>query len=160
MPSQPSSPRSPSSCSASATAPTALALTAVALLGGAAFVAVNVVLVATAVSFHQRLPLGGLLRADFRHAGPAFVVMAFLAALAVALWREDPLLLVLLAGPLFALTLYQRSALASKIANRDAHTDSLTGLGNHRAYELELHAAVEDAAGERHVRDALPPRRR
>ena len=71
--------------------------------------------------------------------------MAFLAALAVALWRTDPFLLVLLAGPLFALTLYQRSALASKIANRDAHTDSLTELGNHRAYELELRDAVEMA---------------
>jgi diguanylate cyclase (GGDEF)-like protein len=123
-----------------------LALTAVALVGGAAFVAVNVVFVATAVSFHQRIGIRSLLREDFRHAGPAFVVMAFLAALAVALWRTDPFLLVLLAGPLFALTLYQRSALASKIANRDAHTDSLTGLGNHRAYELELRAALDAAA--------------
>ncbi len=122
-----------------------LTLTLIALVGGAAFVTVNVVLVATAVSFHQRIPLRGLLLEDFRHAGPAFVVMAFLAALAVALWRTDPYLLVLLAGPLFALTLYQRSSLASKIANRDAHTDSLTGLGNHRAYELELRATIDAA---------------
>ncbi|HJU47388.1 MAG TPA: diguanylate cyclase [Gaiellaceae bacterium] len=123
-----------------------VALTAIALVGGAAFVAVNVTLVATAVALHQRISLRGLLGEDFKHAGPAFVVMAFLAALAVALWRTDPFLLVLLAGPLFALTLYQRSALASKIARRDAHTDSLTGLGNHRAYELDLGAAFEEAA--------------
>jgi diguanylate cyclase (GGDEF)-like protein len=97
------------------------------------------------VSLHQRIPLRAVLREDFRHAGPAFVVMAFLAALAVALWRSDPFLLVLLAGPLFALTLYQRSSLASKIAKRDAHTDSLTGLGNHRAYELELKDALAAA---------------
>src|SRR5262249_31646959 len=32
---------------------------------------------------------------------------------------------------------------------RHAHTDSLTGLGNHRAYELELSAALERAELER-----------
>ena len=83
--------------------------------------------------------------------------MAFFAALAVVLWRVDPPLLVLLAGPLAALTLYQRSALASKIARRDAHTDSLTGLGNHRAYELAL-GDLLDRAGCR--RDAARPRLR
>jgi diguanylate cyclase (GGDEF)-like protein len=51
--------------------------------------------------------------------------------------------MLLLAGPLFALALYQRSALISTIALRSALTDSLTGLGNHRSYEIELRDAVE-----------------
>ena len=44
------------------------------------------------------------------------------------LWALEPVLIVLLAGPLFTLTLYQRSSLRSKIATRDANTDNLTGL--------------------------------
>jgi diguanylate cyclase (GGDEF)-like protein len=41
--------------------------------------------------------------------------------------------------------LYQRSSLASRIAKRDAHTDSLTLLGNNRGYELRLASALEEA---------------
>ena len=117
--------------------------------GGAAFVTVNIFLVCLAVSFFQGAPLRPLLADNLRHGGPAFLTMAFLAALAVVLWRTDPVSLTLLAGPLVALTLYQRSSLASQIATRHAHTDSLTGLGNHRAYELELASALEQAAAEK-----------
>jgi len=53
-------------------------------------------------------------------------------------------LLVLLAGPLFTLTLYQRSALHSRIAIRDARTDNLTGLGNHRAYQAALRERISE----------------
>src|SRR5262249_11370582 len=52
----------------------------------------------------------------------------------------------LMAGPLFTVTLYQRSSLASRRATRDAHTDSLTRIGNNRAYELGLSNALEAAA--------------
>ena len=123
-------------------------VTVSAFIGGAAFVTVNIALVSIAVALFQRTPLRSLLADNFRHGGPAFLTMAFLAALAVVLWRADPISLVLLAGPLAALTLYQRSSLASQIATRHAHTDSLTGLGNHRAYELELAGAVERASAE------------
>jgi diguanylate cyclase (GGDEF)-like protein len=123
-------------------------VTVSSFLGGAAFVAVNIALVSLAVGFFQGSSLRSLLADNFRHGGPAFFTMAFLAALAVVLWRSDPISLVLLAGPLAALTLYQRSSLASQIATRHAHTDSLTGLGNHRAYELELAAALERASAE------------
>ena len=68
--------------------------------------------------------------------GPAFGIQACLAALAASLWTIDARLLVLMAGPLFTVVLYQRSSLASRIAKRDAHTDSLTLVGNNRAYEL------------------------
>ncbi len=112
-------------------------------IGGTAFVVVNFLLVSLAVSFFTGMKLRRLLADNIKHGGPAFLTMAFLTALAVVLWRVDPPLLVLLAGPLVALTLYQRSSLDTQIARRDAHTDSLTGLGNHRAYELGLADQVE-----------------
>lgn len=122
-----------------------IGLTLLAFTSGAAYVAVNVVLVCVALAIVQSTPLLPLLRDNVRHSGPAFVIMAFLAALAASLWTTDPRLLVLLAGPLFTLTLYQRSAFTSKVATRDAHTDSLTGLGNHRSYQSRLREALERA---------------
>ena len=43
------------------------------------------------------------------------------------------------------MTLYQRSALHSRIAARDARTDNLTGLGNHRAYQAVLRERIEES---------------
>jgi diguanylate cyclase (GGDEF)-like protein len=125
-----------------------VSVTIFALAGGAAFVAVNVGFISLAISFHEGAPIGPLLKSDFRLAGPAFAIQAFLAALATALWASDPWLLVLMAGPLFTVTLYQRSSLASRRATRDAHTDSLTRIGNNRAYELGLATALETACDE------------
>jgi diguanylate cyclase (GGDEF)-like protein len=116
-----------------------------AVWGGAAFVAVNVAFVSLAISFHHGVPLLPLLREDSRLIGPAFGIQACLAALAASLWTIDARLLVLMAGPLFTVVLYQRSSLASRIAKRDAHTDSLTLVGNNRAYELRLASALEEA---------------
>lgn len=116
-----------------------------ALWGGAAFVAVNVVFVSLAISFHHGVPVIPLLREDSRLIGPAFGIQACLAALAASLWTIDARLLVLMAGPLFTVVLYQRSSLASRIAKKDAHTDSLTLLGNNRAYELRLASLLEEA---------------
>ena len=123
-----------------------VAITVYALSGGAAFVAVNFTLIALAISFHQDVAFRPLLKEDVHLVGPAFAIQAFLAALAAALWATDPRLLVLMAGPLFTVTLYQRSSLASRIARRDAHTDSLTLLGNNRAYELAIASALEEEA--------------
>ncbi len=123
-----------------------VAITVDALLGGAAFVAVNFAFITLAISFHQRIPVLPLLKEEVRLVGPAFTIQAFLAALAAALWATDPRLLVLMAGPLFTVTLYQRSSLASRRATRDAHTDSLTLIGNNRAYELGLSTALDSAA--------------
>ena len=58
----------------------------------------------------------------------------------------NPLLLVLLAGPLLTLDLYQRYALSTRVARDAAETDSLTGLGNHRAYQHAIRVAVEQAS--------------
>jgi diguanylate cyclase (GGDEF)-like protein/putative nucleotidyltransferase with HDIG domain len=117
-------------------------ITLYAFMGGALYVVVNVVLVCGALAILAARPLRELLHDNLGHSGPAFVIMAFLAALAASLWTTDPWLLVLLAGPLFTLTLYQRSALSTKVATRDAHTDSLTGLGNHRSYQSRLREAL------------------
>jgi diguanylate cyclase (GGDEF)-like protein len=132
--------------SPSGVSPTTLTLWSFA--GGAAYSIVNIVLVCCAVSLARSKPFRPLFLDNLRHGGPAFLTMAFLAALAVVLWRSDPTSLILLAGPLVTLTLYQRSTLASQIATRHAHTDSLSGLGNHRAYELELAASLERAEAE------------
>jgi diguanylate cyclase (GGDEF)-like protein len=126
-----------------------VAITTDALLGGAAFVAVNFAFISLAISFHQRMRVLPLLKEEVRLVGPAFAIQAFLAALAAALWATDPRLLVLMAGPLFTVTLYQRSSLASRRATRDAHTDSLTLIGNNRAYELGLSMALDTAYEDR-----------
>ncbi|HEU5491304.1 MAG TPA: diguanylate cyclase [Gaiellaceae bacterium] len=125
-----------------------VAITLAALIGGAAFVAVNFAFISLAISFHQGMPILPLLREEVRLVGPAFSIQAFLAALAAALWTTDARLLVLMAGPLFTVTLYQRSSLATRRATRDAHTDSLTRIGNNRAYELGLANALDAAAGD------------
>ena len=123
-------------------------ITLLCFTGGAAFVGVNILLVCMAVSLLHGTALRPLLVDNLKHGGPAFLTMAFLAALAVVLWHTEHVSLILLAGPLATLTLYQHSQLASRIATRHAHTDSLTGLGNHRAYELELSASVDRAVAE------------
>jgi diguanylate cyclase (GGDEF)-like protein len=126
--------------------PEALRLTGYVLLGGALHLAVNVLLVAGAISIAQAAPYYKVVIPGLRHGGAAFAIMVFLASLAANLWVMQSWLLVLLAGPLFTLTLYQRSALHSRIARRDARTDNLTGLGNHRAYQEALRERIEESS--------------
>jgi diguanylate cyclase (GGDEF)-like protein len=121
-------------------------LTGISFLAGAIFVSLNVVLVCVAMALHERIPARGVITDHIRHSGPVFAIMGFIAALAVALWTVEPPLLLLLAGPLFALALYQRYALRTRVALRAAATDSLTGLKNHRSYEHDIAAAVVQAA--------------
>jgi diguanylate cyclase (GGDEF)-like protein/putative nucleotidyltransferase with HDIG domain len=113
------------------------------LLGGAAQLVVNVVALALAIGLSERIPFLQAVLPGLRNGGAAFAIMTFLAALAANLWRLDPLLLVLLTGPLFTVTLYQRSAHTSRVAARDALTDNLTGLGNHRAYQAALREHID-----------------
>jgi len=83
-------------------------LTALVFMGGAAYVTTNVVTVAIAVSMYTGVTIREMLDDYIRHSGPAFAIMAFIAALATSLWMINPRLELLLAGPLFALALYQR----------------------------------------------------
>ena len=130
-------------------------LTGYVLLGGAVHLAVNVALVAGAISTSQAVPYRQVLLPGLRRGGAAFAIMVLLAALAANLWVMQSWLLVLLAGPLFTLTLYQRSALRSHLASRDALTDNLTGLGNHRAYQGALREAIV-RSGEMRLAEMVP----
>ena len=67
--------------------------------GGVVFLAVNVILIANAVSLATGSRVRPLLEDYVRHAGPAFAIMAFIAALAASLWRISAPLELLLAGP-------------------------------------------------------------
>jgi len=124
-------------------------ITEYVLIGAALHLIVNVALVSEAISISASMRYRGVLISGLRQSGAAFAIMAFLAALAANLWVMRPWLLTLLAGPLFTLVLYQRSALHSRIASRDARTDNLTNLGNHRAYQAALREmiAASDATG-------------
>jgi diguanylate cyclase (GGDEF)-like protein len=106
---------------------------------------VNVALVSEAIAISAAMRYWTVLVSGLRQSGAAFSIMAFLAALAANLWVMRPWLLFLLAGPLFTLVLYQRMALHSRIASRDARTDNLTNLGNHRAYQAALREMIAAA---------------
>ena len=125
-------------------------LTLLSFSEGAIFVSLNVILVCLAIALHERVPARHVVVDHLRHSGPAFAIMAFIAALAVALWVAAPLLLLLLAGPVFALSLFQRYALRTRVALRAASTDSLTRLPNHRSYEADL-AAMLASSGDGEV---------
>ena len=125
--------------------PNAAQLTALVLAGALLHLVTNVALVSGAISISQGVPYHRVVAPGLRNGGAVFVTMAFLAALAANLWITHAWLLVLLAGPLFTLTLYQRSALHSRIAARDARTDNLTGLGNHRSYQATLRELIAES---------------
>jgi diguanylate cyclase (GGDEF)-like protein len=124
-------------------------MSAYAFVAGLVFVLVNVGLVAGAVALASDTPYREAFSGIIRYSGPALAIMAFLAALAANLWNLEPALLILLAGPLFALGLYQRTALRSRLAVRDSMTDNLTGLGNHRAYQAALRERIAEAKHDR-----------
>lgn len=117
-------------------------ITEYVLVGATLHLIVNVALVSEAISISASMRYRMVLVSGLRQSGAAFAIMAFLAALAANLWVMRPWLLTLLAGPLFTLVLYQRSALHSRIASRDARTDNLTSLGNHRAYQAALREMI------------------
>jgi diguanylate cyclase (GGDEF)-like protein len=112
----------------------------VAFSSGALFVLCNVALVCVAISLATDEPFGVVVRDHFRHSGPAFSVMVFVIAQAVIFWWQSPYLLILAGAPLFALNLYQCAAVKRRLAEHEAARDSLTRLGNYRAYQ---HAVAE-----------------
>jgi diguanylate cyclase (GGDEF)-like protein len=123
-------------------------LTGYILAGAALHVCANTLVVAGAVTLSQNVRYREVVRYHLGRNGPVFIMMSVLAALAANLWAAHPWMLLLLAGPLFTLTLYQRSLYHSHQAAKDARTDNLTGLGNHRAYQAALRNAIGDAARE------------
>ena len=101
-----------------------------------------------------------LIRSNVRWTILPFTLMASTALMLVVLWQRTPLLFAALAGPLVAISLYQRSTHRALSAMRLALTDPLTGLGNHRHFHERLQrelALADEADG---ARLALLPRHR
>jgi diguanylate cyclase (GGDEF)-like protein len=120
-------------------------LTALTFVSGAIFVATNVILVCTAIALAAGERVRDMLIDHLRHSGVVFSIMAFIVAQVVIFWELSPLLLILAGAPLFAVNLYQRSLVRSRVALKAAATDSLTGLKNHRAYHDEVVVALAQA---------------
>jgi diguanylate cyclase (GGDEF)-like protein len=120
-------------------------LTVYILCGALLNMSVNTLLVSGVISVAQGMRFRDAFLPGLRRNGLVFMMMSVLAALAANLWEAHPWMLSLLAGPLFTLTLYQRSLYHSRVAAKDARTDNLTGLGNHRAYQAALRERIEEA---------------
>jgi diguanylate cyclase (GGDEF)-like protein len=117
-------------------------LTGLTVASGGIFVSTNIVLVCIAMALASGVKVRQVLADHLRHSGSVFSIMAFIAAQVVIFWELSPLLLALVGAPLFALNLYQRSAVRGRAALKAASTDSLTGLKNYRAYQDEVSSAL------------------
>src|SRR6478609_794628 len=111
--------------------------------------AVNLLLVTAAISASgSELSYMQLVRSNVRWTALPFTLMASTALMLVVLWQRTPFLFAALAGPLVAISLYQRSTHRALSAMRLALTDPLTGLGNHRHFHerLQREMALADEA--------------
>jgi diguanylate cyclase (GGDEF)-like protein len=99
---------------------------------------VNVLLIAAILATTTREAFMHLLRESVAWSIVPFSLMGSTAVMLVVLWQRSPYLAFALAGPLFALALYQRSTHHALNAMRLALTDPLTGLGNHRHFHERL----------------------
>ena len=108
----------------------------------------------------RRLGYLRLIRSNVRWTIIPFALMASTALMLVVLWQRTPWLFIALAGPLVAISLYQRTTHKALSAMRLALTDPLTGLGNHRHFQERLQRELAKAEAERRHRLALPARRR
>jgi diguanylate cyclase (GGDEF)-like protein len=119
----------------------------VALTAGILY-SVNLLLVTAAIAASgSELTYVKLIRSNVKWTALPFTLMASTALMLVVLWQRTPFLFAALAGPLVAISLYQRSAHQALNAIRLALTDPLTGLGNHRHFHERLQrelAAAED----------------
>ncbi|MDX6452548.1 MAG: hypothetical protein QOH16_2597 [Gaiellaceae bacterium] len=107
---------------------------------------INILLVTAAISASgSELSYGKLIRSNVRWTIVPFTLMASTALMLVVLWQRTPFLFAALAGPLVAISLYQRSTHKALNAIRLALTDPLTGLGNHRHFHERLQRELAQA---------------
>jgi len=100
---------------------------------------VNIVLVTAAIAASgSEFGYFKLIRSNVRWTIVPFTLMGSTALMLVVLWERTPFLFAALAGPLVAISLYQRSTHKALNAIRLALTDPLTGLGNHRHFHERL----------------------
>src|SRR3954464_2111577 len=117
----------------------AAAILAQVTVTAAILYAVNLLLVTAAISASgSELSYVQLVRSNVRWTALPFTLMASTALMLVVLWQRTPFLFAALAGPLVAISLYQRSTHRALDAMRLALTDPLTGLGNHRHFHERL----------------------
>ena len=106
----------------------------------------NLLLVTAAISASgSELRYGRLIRSNVHWTILPFALMASTALMLVILWQRTPYLFAALAGPLAAISLYQRSSRRALSAVRLSLTDPLTGLGNHRHFHERFEQAIETA---------------
>jgi diguanylate cyclase (GGDEF)-like protein/putative nucleotidyltransferase with HDIG domain len=112
---------------------------------------VNLVLVTAAIAASgSGVAYPRLVRSNVRSTILPFTLMASTALMLVVLWQRTPFLFAALAGPLVAISLYQRSTHNALNAIRLALTDPLSGLGNHRHFHERLQrelTAAQDGGG-------------
>jgi len=129
----------------------AKALLAQVSVTAAILYSVNLLLVTAAVAVSgSEIGYGQLVRSNLRGTILPFTLMASSALMLVVLWQRTPFLFAALAGPLVAISLYQRSTHRALDAIKLALTDPLTGLGNHRHFHERLQrefAAAADGDG-------------
>ncbi len=107
---------------------------------------INILLVTAAIAASgSELSYAKLIRSNVRWTIVPFTLMASTALMLVVLWQRTPYLFAALAGPLVAISLYQRSTHKALNAIRLALTDPLTGLGNHRHFHERLQRELAQA---------------
>ena len=128
---------------------TMIAVTVLAM--AATLYTVNILLVTAAIAASgSEFSYFKLIRSNVRWTIVPFTLMGSTALMLVVLWERTPFLFAALAGPLVAISLYQRSTHKALNAIRLALTDPLTGLGNHRHFHERLQrelARAEEAGG-------------
>jgi diguanylate cyclase (GGDEF)-like protein/putative nucleotidyltransferase with HDIG domain len=108
--------------------------------------AVNIPIVTAAIAASgSQLSYFTLIKSNFRWTIVPFTLMATAALILVVLWQRTPYLSAALAGPLVAISLYQRSIHRALNAMRLALTDPITGLGNHRHFHERLQRELQVA---------------
>ena len=114
--------------------------------------AVNLLLVTAAISASgSEIAYPRLIRSNVRWTILPFTLMASSALMLVVLWQRTPFLFGALAGPLVAISLYQRSTHRALNAMKLALTDPLTGLGNHRHFHERLEREIATASESRGI---------
>jgi diguanylate cyclase (GGDEF)-like protein len=109
----------------------------------------NMLLVTAAIAVSgSTLSYPKLIRSNVRWTAIPFTLMASTALMLVVLWQRTPWLFAALAGPLVAISLYQRTTHKALSAMRLALTDPLTGLGNHRHFQERLQRELAKAEAE------------
>ena len=115
-------------------------------LTAAVLYSVNLLLVTAAISASgSGLGYARLIRSNAHWTILPFALMASTALMLIVLWQRTPYLFIALAGPLAAISLYQRTNHRVLSAVRLSLTDPLTGLGNHRHFHERFEAALATA---------------